>query len=126
MQEHKLRHIQSTHLASQALPKEGPNRSNSSSLMRLYRQLDPESRLALNSSFLTNVKSGRNHQTFHQALKQHANNSRERAKAQKVIERIFPKDQFKVPDAVQKRLHDSYLKQTKASQMRKEQIYNER
>lgn len=43
-------------------------RNNSGSLNRLYNQLDARARQALNLAFLSNIKSGHNHRSFHEAL----------------------------------------------------------
>ena len=62
------------------------NTSKSNSLVRLYNQLDFKAKVALNHSFLTNIKSGRNHQTFHACLQAFQNRSQERRKAKNAID----------------------------------------
>ena len=64
---------QSTSTALRSLSKGKRDRDQSNSLSRMYNQLEPRAKLALNQAFLNNIKSGRNHQNFQQALFQFAN-----------------------------------------------------
>ena len=60
----------------------------------MYNQLEPRAKLALNQAFLSNVKCGRNFQTFQNALDVFANQDTERLRAKKAIESIFPVNKF--------------------------------
>ena len=84
--------------------------------MRLYNELDPHSKVALNSAFLMNIKSGRNHQTFHQALTAHQNEAIERTKVEQAINSIFPKQKFNKNSEAKKKIAKTYLKETKSSE----------
>lgn len=55
---------QSTSTAARSLSKGKKERDQSNSLNRMYNQLEPRAKLALNQAFLNNIKSGRNHQNF--------------------------------------------------------------
>ena len=61
-------------------------REASNSLSRLYHALDSKAKFALNQAFLINIKSGRNHQTFHNALDHYANQSLEKKKVKNAID----------------------------------------
>jgi len=60
--------------------------------MRLYNQLDTSAKTALNLAFLTNIKSGRNHQTFHQAMEAFQNEVADKRKS--ALDQIFPASKF--------------------------------
>ena len=67
---------------------------------------------------MTNVKCGRNHQTFHQCLNAFQNQAQERRKALHALDSIFPKSKFgKSKDAakIEKQVTRAYLKQTESS-----------
>ena len=86
--------------------------------MRMYNQLEPSAKYALNQAFLVNIKSGRNHQTFHTALHHYVNQSNEKKKAMQAINEIFPSSKFLTDQkqkAQVKTITRAYLKQTESS-----------
>ena len=83
-QQHLVR--QSTTTAARSLSKGKKERDQSGSLNRMYNQLEPRAKLALNQAFLNNIKCGRNHQNFQQAMHQYANQVKERKRAKRAIE----------------------------------------
>ena len=83
--------------------------------MRMYNDLDPSAKSALNQAFLSNIKSGRNHQTFHKALEAHINQPQERQKVAQAIDQIFPIKLANAQQKIEKQIAKAYLRQTESS-----------